>query len=248
MQLRFFDRFLRDADNGWDDEPCVRIAVHDGGPHPVAIRQAADWPPPDVEWRDLHLVPSGALVDAAPSSDGTASWANADGSTRFAWTAPAEVDLIGPPVVEIDVALDGADDATILAALRLFRDGREVPFEGSYGFDRDVITHGWLRVSHRRLDEERSLPWLPIHAHDREERLAPEETANLAIPLLPQATRLRKGDELVLELRSTWLFPHNPLTGQMPAKYVPDTAGTTRLMLGPERRNVLRIPVAPNPA
>jgi predicted acyl esterase len=101
-------------------------------------------------------------------------------------------------------------------------------------------------VSHRALDQERSLDWLPVHAHTRAEPVAPGELVNLSIPLLPQATRLRAGDELVLELRSTWLFPRNPISGQMPARYVPETAGTTRVHLGPEHRNVLRVPIAPN--
>ncbi|MFM7246375.1 MAG: CocE/NonD family hydrolase [Actinomycetota bacterium] len=246
VQLRFFDHFLRDADNRWEDEPPVRIAVHDGGPDPVAIRHAPDWPPPDVTWTDLHLQPGGMLGDTHATTSGTAEWANADGATRFAWCAPRDIDLIGPLVLDLAVSLDDADDATVLAAVRLVRDGVDVPFEGSYGFDRDVVTHGWLRVSHRALDQERSLDWLPVHAHTRAEPVAPGERVNLSIPLLPQATRLRAGDELVLELRSTWLFPRNPITGQMPARYVPETAGTTRVHLGPEHRNVLRVPIAPN--
>ncbi len=246
VQLRFFDHFLRDADNGWEDEPPVRIAVHDGGPNPVEIRHAPDWPPPDVTWTDLHLQPGGVLGDTQATTSGTAEWANADGTTRFAWRAPRDIDLIGPLVLDLAVSLDDADDATVLAAVRLVRDGVEVPFEGSYGFDRDVVTHGWLRVSHRVLDQERSLDWLPVHAHTRAEPVAPGELVNLSIPLLPQATRLQAGDELVLELRSTWLFPRNPVSGQMPARYVPDSAGTTRVHLGPEHRNVLRVPIAPN--
>ena len=246
VQLRFFDHFLRDADNGWEDEPPVRIAVHDGGPNPVEIRHAPDWPPPDVAWTDLHLQPGGVLGDTQAVSSGTAEWANADGTTRFAWRAPRDIDLIGPLVLDLAVSLDDADDAAVLAAVRLVRDGVEVPFEGSYGFDRDVVTHGWLRVSHRALDQERSLDWLPVHAHTRAEPVAPGELVNLSIPLLPQATRLRAGDELVLELRSTWLFPRNPVSGQMPARYVPDSVGTTRVHLGPEHRNVLRVPIAPN--
>ncbi len=248
VQLRFFDHFLRDANNGWENEPPVRIAVHDGGPNPVEIRHAPDWPPPDVAWTDLHLQPGGVLGDTQAVSSGTAEWANADGTTRFAWRAPRDIDLIGPLVLDLAVSLDDADDATVLAAVRLVRDGVEVPFEGSYGFDRDVVTHGWLRVSHRALDQERSLDWLPVHAHTRAEPVAPGELVNLSIPLLPQATRLRAGDELVLELRSTWLFPRNPVSGQMPARYVPDSVGTTRVHLGPEHRNVLRVPIAPNPS
>lgn len=245
-QLRFFDHFLRDADNGWADEPPVRISMHDGGPQPVAIRHAPDWPPPDVTWTDLHLQPGGTLGEALPTTGSRAEWANADGMTQFAWRAPHDMDVIGPLVLELAVSLDDASDATVLAAVRLIRDGAEVAFEGSYGFDRDVVTHGWLRVSHRALDQERSLDWLPVHAHTRAEPVAPGELVNLSIPLLPQATRLRAGDQLVLELRSTWLFPRNPISGQMPARYVPETAGTTRVHLGPEHRNVLRVPIAPD--
>lgn len=75
-------------------------------------------------------------------------------------------------MLDLAVSLDNTDDATVLAAVRLVRDGVEVPFEGSYGFDRDVVTHGWLRVSHRALDQERSLDWLPVHAHARGARRA----------------------------------------------------------------------------
>jgi predicted acyl esterase len=245
VQLRFFDRFLRDADNGWDDEPRVRIAVHDGGPRPVEIRHAPDWPPPDVTWTDLHLAPDGSLGGEPPATGGTASWANADGSVRFTWPVPRTVDLIGPLVLDVDVSVEGAGDATFLAAVRLLRDGAEVPFEGAYGFDRDVVTHGWLRVSHRALDPERSLDWLPVHAHTTEQPVAPGEIVSLKVPLLPQATRVHAGDELVLELRSSWLFGRNPVTGQMPVAYVSDAEGSTTVHLGEGRRAALRVPVAP---
>lgn len=243
-QLRFFDHFLRDADNGWDQEPAVRIAIHDEGSAPVEIRHTSDWPPPDVAWQELHLTPAGTLEDAPPTETGEASWVNADGSTRFVWTAPHPMTLIGPMVVELAASVADADDASVLAAVRLMRDGREVTFEGSYGFDRDVVTHGWLRVSHRALDPEHSRPWLPVHLHTERHPVGAGEIVPLQIPLLPQATRLRTGDQLVLELRSSWLFARNPITGQLPARYTVDTDGSTMLHLGGGRRNVLHIPVA----
>jgi predicted acyl esterase len=101
VQVRVFDHFLRDADNGWDAEPPVRIAVHDGGPQPVAIHHATDWPPPDVTWTDLHLQPGGTLAETPPAVPGEASWANADGATRFSWRAPRTLKLIGPLVLDL---------------------------------------------------------------------------------------------------------------------------------------------------
>ena len=37
------------------------------------------------------------------------------------------------------------------------------------------IANGWLRVSHRRLDPEKSKPYRPYHPHDRVEPLTPGE-------------------------------------------------------------------------
>ena len=45
------------------------------------------------------------------------------------------------------------------------------------------------------------------------------------IALRPHATRLRAGDVLRLDIRGTWHFPRNPLTGQFPAGYRRSPAG-----------------------
>ena len=42
VRARFFDHFLKDADNGWPREPRVRLAVHDEGPVAVADRIGQD--------------------------------------------------------------------------------------------------------------------------------------------------------------------------------------------------------------
>jgi hypothetical protein len=67
---------------------------------------------------------------------------------------------------------------------------------------------------------------------------------SVSIALLPQATHFRAGDILELELRSHWLFPVNPFSGQMPVRYVSEESGSTRIHLGGGRRAELRIPIA----
>ncbi len=75
--------------------------------------------------------------------------------------------------LHLDVSLEGTGDSTLLAAVRLFRAGKEVPFEGSFGFAHDVVTHGWHRPAHRQLDQALSTPWQPVHTHAVAEPLAP---------------------------------------------------------------------------
>jgi uncharacterized protein len=45
--------------------------------------------------------------------------------------------------------VEGADDADLFVGVEKWRGPTYVPFEGSYGFGRNRITTGWLKVSLR---------------------------------------------------------------------------------------------------
>lgn len=64
IHLRFYDRHLRDMDNGLDDEPPVTVFVMGEN----RWKQAADWPIPGTEFTDFFL-----------HSDGRANTLNGDG-------------------------------------------------------------------------------------------------------------------------------------------------------------------------
>jgi hypothetical protein len=83
-----------------------------------------------------------------------------------------------------------------------------------------------------------------VHTHAKAEPFGPGEIVPITVSLMPQATRLRAGDVLELELRSQWLFAVNPFTGQLPARYAASSTGSTRLRLGGSHLAELRIPVA----
>ncbi len=93
------------------------------------------------------------------------------------------------------------------------RAGREVVFEGSYGFGRDVVTRGWQRLAHRDLDPALSSPGQPVHTHERAEPLRPGEVTPVEVAVLPHATRFDAGDQLVVDLQGHWMFPRDPLRG-----------------------------------
>ena len=55
-RLRFFDHFLKGADNGWEREPAIRLAIYDtGSKPPAAVTKEEAWPPNDLTWRRLWL-------------------------------------------------------------------------------------------------------------------------------------------------------------------------------------------------
>jgi predicted acyl esterase len=54
-RIRFFDHFLKGLQNGWDEQPAVRLAITEAGPDPASVVHEDAWPPDDVEWQKLWL-------------------------------------------------------------------------------------------------------------------------------------------------------------------------------------------------
>jgi len=226
-QTAFFDHFLKGEANGWDRTPAVRLAVHDEGPDPVAVVGEPDWPPPDLRWSSLRLdLQNRRLVDEEPGHSGsTAAFDLRAETLSLTWTVQQDVDIIGHAALRLWISLERGSDAHLFVGVRKFRGGRECVFEGSYGFGFDMVTRGWQRVAHRELDATLSTPWQPVHTHRRAEPVQPGEIVPVDVALRPHATRMRAGDTLRLDIRGTWHFPRNPLTGQFPAGYRRSPAG-----------------------
>lgn len=218
---RFFDYTLKGVENGWSSEAAVRLAISDGGAEPAEVVPESAWPPNDVVEQTLRLdAASGALLlESKPATHGTAVFDTRRGTAAFAWTLPADVDVIGPMALHVFVELDGADDVFLFANVRKFSSGREVTFEGSYGFSGDSASKGWQRAAHRELDRTLSTARQPVHVHERLEPLRPGEIVHVQIALLPHATRFRPGDVLRVDIRGRWPVPRDPFRGQFPAGY-----------------------------
>jgi predicted acyl esterase len=224
-QARFFDHFLKGADNGQDEQPAVRLAVHDGGAGPVEVRGEHDWPLARTTWRRLHLR-SGGRLEEEPEGGSDVAFDLRTGEAVFRWTVPEPLELTGPMALHAHVELRGTPDANLFVGVEKRRDGRPVCFEGSYGYGLERVTTGWLKVSHRMLDAAEARPWAPVHTHLDPQPVAPGEVVPIDVALRASATVFRPGDELWLRIRGRWLSPRNPITGQFPAAYEPSDAGT----------------------
>ena len=243
-QRRFFDRFLKDAGEGLDEAAPVRLAVHDTRDAPLEVRHERTWPPAAVAWRELALGADGRLTEDEPPGGGVPL--DADAPARFSWTVAEALELTGPMALRLAVELDGAPDASLFAVVEKWRDGRPVAFEGSYGFGRDAVTHGWLKLSHRALDRAASRPEAPVHEHVARRPLAPGEVAEVELALRPSATAFRPGDEVRLGLHLRWPWPRDPLRGTFPARYESSPPGARVVLhLGTAPPARLLVPALP---
>jgi len=224
-QLAFFDHFLKGDDNGWDARPRVRLVTMDGPEEHVEF--VDDFPPEDVTPVRLFLHPDGSL-SRLNSEEGEVRWGDRSSPLRLTWRVEQDVRLTGTMELDLVISSDAAD-ADIIVAVGHWRDGERINYEGSYGFAHDYVTQGFLRASQRRVDEAKSTEGAPVLSHHASEPLMIGEPTRLRIPMHASSTSLRAGDEVIVELHSAWMWPHNVATGQFPARYVtlPDPAPIT---------------------
>jgi hypothetical protein len=79
---------------------------------------------------------------------------------------------------------------------KLDADGKLVPFSFLNALEDGPVALGWLRVSHRELDQERSRREQPWHTHLREQRLKPGQIVPVDIEIWPSGTRFLAGEQL----------------------------------------------------
>lgn len=241
VQARFFDHFLRGDDTGVLDEPAVRIEVRESRSRVATVRNADIWPPTQARPLLLHLdANDGVLHPTEPTAESVAQVPRS--GLRFTWDVTEQTDIVGPMRLRVSVSTE-RDDLTLFAGVRKFHDGREVVFEGSYGFTEDIVTRGWLRASHRAVDDTRSTTWEAHHPHTHSEPLAPGQVVDLDLTLLPSATRFAAGDQLVLELRDRWFFATNQITGAFPAIYQRTRPQRWHVHTGGAHQATLAVPI-----
>jgi len=243
-QLAFFDRYLRGQNVA--APPRIRLEVRESREVVRSVRDEKNWPLDGTDWQALYLTGDG-LAGTPPAEEGQLAFGTRTGGACWEWTVPADTEITGPMSLRLWVSVSGTDDVSLFAGVEKWRGRSYVPSEGSYGFGRDRVTTGWLKVSLRALDPGESRAFEPVPACTKPEPLTAEQVVAVDIALGPSATFFRGGDTLRLVVAGRWLWPRNPLTGQFPAVYQPSPRGECTVHWGPERQARLLIPVITSP-
>lgn len=200
LQKRFLGHYLRGDDNGWEREPRVQLAIRrpDGS---ATLRQEHEWPLARTAWTRLYLDARTLTLDSEPSADAAAvGYTAMQGEASFG-TPPfeRETEFTGPVALRLWVSSSTAD-MDIFAVLRVFDpEDREVTFVGAH--ERVPMASGWLRASHRQLDDGRSLPWRPVHAHREVRKLEPGTVYPLDVEIWPTSMVFPAGFRMLLTLQ-----------------------------------------------
>ena len=200
LQKRFFDHFLKGEDNGWDKQPRVKLQVRHLDR--FVERDEEDWPIPRTQWTRFYLHSEGMRLSQTPPQepDSISFEALGDGITFLSDPLEEQTELTGPSALKISISSSTAD-ADLFAIVRVFSpDGEEVVFQGAID-PHTPIAQGWLRASHRKLDDELSEPWRPYHTHDEKEPLVPGSPVDLDIEIWPTCIVIPPGYRIGLSIR-----------------------------------------------
>jgi uncharacterized protein len=259
LQLRFLDHYLKGIANGWEKEPRVEVSIR--GADDTVRRWIADtrWPLSSTRWTKLHLDLAAKSLSEKPAGGGTASFDAAGEGLAFR-SAPLAKSLsfAGPMKLRLWMS-STTPDADLFITLRAYDpQGKEVVFYTSTE-PRSPVSQGWLRVSHRKTDPQKSTEWLPAHTHDEERMLKPGEMVQVDIPVWPASLELPAGSRLELVIagrdferpdepgapklatRGSGLYLHRDPVDRLAERF----AGTYTLHAGEGRETYLLLPEIP---
>src|SRR5262249_47588975 len=131
LQKRFFDHFLKGADNGWDRQPPVQLNVRRAGSNRFEGRKEDERPLARTRWTKLYRDASG-LPWEEPNETGAASFAAlGEDLTLYAPALDDETEITGPLAAKLFVS-SSTTDADLFVTLRAFSPANaEVDFLGA---------------------------------------------------------------------------------------------------------------------
>ncbi|RQX28462.1 CocE/NonD family hydrolase [Staphylococcus warneri] len=215
-QKAFFDYYLKEEDNDWKDTPTVTYEVRDQF-YRGEFKTATSFPLPNTEYTPLYLNGKELTLNQnAVSEENTTSYdsENEQDEVRFSYTFDKDTELVGNMNLKLWVSTDDTDDMDLFAGIKkLDRRGNEVHFPDFNHIEDGQVATGWLRASHRELDQEKSTIAQPWHTHEQELKLNNGEVVPVEIELLPSGTLFKQGETLEVVVKGSEVVKGNSTPG-----------------------------------
>ncbi len=239
--LPFYDRYLKDKNTGFESRPPVEAFVRGTG----RLEAFETWPPPHAREYALYLQEGRSWTVQSLNDGRLEPNAPTEADSKTAYDYPQESWTIGVSTLDDKGAdpLRGVLTFTsppLNSALQMSGPGELIVYLSSTAPDTDlivrlsetpaaesgrrsaVITKGWLRVSHRRIDEARSGPREPVLDHRHESKLQPGDIVLCRVPLMHAAYVVAQGSRLRIEVANG----DSPITDPIFShSYTPDKVG-----------------------
>ena len=249
----FFDHFLLGKQTDLTDWPKVRLEVRERA-FEGEFRGESEWPLARTDYTKLFLDARNGSMQRAPVAEAgqcryeaVCGLPEAD-HAQFDIVFSEPVDLIGHMKAKLYMSAEGSDDMDVFIGVqKLDRAGQPVPFPYYAQFEDGPVALGWLRASHRELDQAKSTEYQPVLAHKRALKIAPREVVPLDIEIWPSGTRFEAGEGLRLIVQGSEINKYPKTTAPVYFRHE-DTVnrGLHVVHSGPDHESYLLIPVIPS--
>lgn len=246
----FFDYFLKGKKTDVMSWPKVRIEVRERA-YVQTQRAEQEWPLKRQQLRTLYLNAANAsLQPELPTAETHTQYESTDknASVHFDYVFPEDTEVTGHMKLKLWGAAASHNDMDLFVAIqKIDRNGEHVGFHYYASYDTGPVALGWLRASHRGLDEKLSTPERPIQHHRKEEPLTPGEPVPMEIEIWPSSTLFRAGERLRVLVKGSDIYPYPNRAPGLPLALHEDTRnkGTHLLYTGGKYDAHLLIPVIP---
>ena len=244
LQQRFLDHFLKGEDTGWQNESPVTLAIRNGDE--ITWRGEQSWPIERTQWTPFHLdAGARSLSTDAPSTDAEVAYDALGDPIVFTTGAfDVETEVTGPVTLRLWASSATTDMDVFVRLGRIEANGEETWAAGPVG-NRVSLAQGWLRASHRKLDQTKSLPHRPYHSHDEVQPLVPGEPVPLDIEIWPTSIVFTPGTRLILEIGGKELTHSHFVHDDVEDRPADVFSGKNKVHTGPTMSTYLTLPVIP---
>jgi predicted acyl esterase len=258
---RFSGMSYDEALTAFESEPPIRVLFEEGAadgtpartPLPRFVEEFASWPIPSVEPTDWFLGPDGELASTVGESSGQVEYLALpdgipatfyDGNSSDIWKLDVQWDwqepapgtaaaFLSAPLADTTTMI-GSASADLWVTSNLGDTDLEVTLSEVRPDGQEMyVQSGWLRASHRQLDDALSSPLQPVHTHlEADAEPLPDGTtgdfALTRVEIFPFAHVFRAGSSIRISIdapggnRPVWVFDTIANGEQVGIGYGPD--------------------------
>jgi predicted acyl esterase len=246
--LRWYDYWLKGKDTGIMSEPPIKLFIR--GPNEYRFEN--EWPLARTQWTKyyLHEGPANATKSMNDGKLSTDPPGDAKPVTYPTHMPTYVMTAKGKPVITFSTEPLGEDTevtgpmnlvmwvSSSTKDMDIFARLMDVPPKGHP----EQLTRGWLKVSHRKLDPNLSKPWRPVHSHDEEIFLKPEDIVQVHVELWPTCNVFKAGHRIMLDISS-----HDGIMRDWPHYHYDGVykLGTNTIYHDSKRPSYLLLPIIP---
>lgn len=210
---RFYDRYLKNINNGWEMTPRYRIEVMDAFDCDYQTnRPENEFPLARTKYKKLYIdAENYALCDEPVKKESKVSYDANKGVVNFDYQFDEDTEITGYMKLRLWVEADGHDDMDIFINIqKTDEEGNWLP---TYILgEPHPGAWGKMRVSRRELDENLSTDYEPVLTGLKEEKLNPGEIVPVDIAIVPHSRIWHKGQKLRVQvagryIREGWFEP-----------------------------------------